>query len=97
MPEAYVIANIDVENPEAYQDYVAQVPATVARYGGEFVVRGGRWESLEGQEPLPRLVIIKFPSFEAAQSWYRSEEYAPLAKIRQAASTGNVILVEGAA
>ncbi len=96
MPEAYVIANTEVHDEEAYERYRAQVLPTVEKHGGTFMVRGGRWERLEGDDPLPRLVILKFPSYEAAKAWYYSDEYQPLAELRQSASKGNLVLVEGA-
>lgn len=93
---AYIIANVAVEDETTYERYRAGVPATVKQYGGEFMVRGGRFERLEGAEPLPRLVVLKFPSYEQALAWYNSPEYQPLAKLRQSASTGNLVVVEGA-
>ncbi len=96
MPAAYIIGNIDIQDMEVYEKYRAQVPATVAKFGGEYLVRGGRHESLEGGEPLPRFVVLKFPSYEAALAWYNSEEYQPLARLRQSGSSGNLIVVEGA-
>lgn len=96
MPAAYIIGNIDIQDQEIYEKYRAQVPATVAKHGGEYLVRGGRNESLEGAEPLPRFVVLKFPSYDDALTWYNSEEYRPLAQLRQSGSTGNLIVVEGA-
>ncbi len=95
MPAAYLIAQIDITDEETYARYREQVPATVAQYGGEYLTRGGRFDSLEGAAPPPRTVILKFPSFEQAKAWYDSDEYAGPKAVRQSASTGNVILVEG--
>lgn len=95
MPPAYVLGQVDVHDEEAYAKYREQVPATVAQYGGEYLARGGRWERLEGVEPHPRMVILKFPSLEQAKAWYDSTEYAAPKALRQSASTGNLILVEG--
>ncbi len=91
----YIIVQVNVEDPEAYKTYVPQVPPTLEAYGGEFVVRGAPFEVLEGEWPMPRLVVIRFPSVEKARAWYESEEYAAPKAIRQAASTTNMILVEG--
>ncbi len=91
----YVIASIDVTDPETYEDYKAQVPATTEQYGGEYLVRGGAQEVLEGDWPMPRTVIIRFPTVEAARAWHASSEYEGPKAIRQAASTGNMIVVEG--
>lgn len=93
---AYVIAEVDVADPAAYEDYRKQVPATVAKYGGRFIVRGGKVEPLEGGWTPKRIVLLEFPSFEQAQKWYRSPEYAPLIALRQRASRGRLVLVEGA-
>ena len=93
---AYVIAEVDVADPAAYEDYRKQVPATVAKYGGRFIVRGGKVEPLEGGWSPRRLVVLEFPSMEQAQKWYRSSEYAPLIALRQRASRGRLVLVEGA-
>ncbi len=95
MPPAYLIARIDITDDAAYAKYREQVPATIAQYGGEYLTRGGRFESLEGEAPPPRTVILKFPSFEQAKAWYDSPEYAGPKAIRQAASTGDAMLIEG--
>jgi uncharacterized protein (DUF1330 family) len=92
---AYVVANVRVEDPQRYQDYVARVPATVERYGGRFLVRAGRAEPLEGSVEPARFVILEFPTYEQAKAWYESEEYRPLLELRQATSTGDLILAEG--
>ena len=93
---AYVIGEIEVMDQGAYEEYRKQVPATVAKYGGRFIVRGGKAETLEGGWSPKRIVALEFPSVEQAQKWYRSSEYAPLIKLRQRASRGKLILVEGA-
>ncbi|HKQ27448.1 MAG TPA: DUF1330 domain-containing protein [Burkholderiales bacterium] len=93
---AYVIGEIEVMNQGAYEEYGKQVSATVTKYGGRFIVRGGKAETLEGGWAPKRIVALEFPSMEQAQKWYRSSEYAPLIKLRQRASRGKLILVEGA-
>lgn len=95
MAHGYVIAQISVTDPVAYPDYVARVNATVEHYGGEFLVRGGKARSYEGTPPGDRTVVIRFPSYEAAQSWYHSPEYAPVRALRQKASTSVQTIVEG--
>lgn len=92
---AYVIARINITDPVAYEEYRKVVPATVAQFGGKFIARGGKLEILEGEvEPL-RTVILEFPSLEDARNWYHSQEYAEAKAMRQKASTGSLILVEG--
>ena len=93
---AYVIGEIEVTDPATYEEYRKQVPAVIARYGGRYLVRGGRVEPLEGGWSPKRLVVVEFPSMEQALQWYRSAEYAPLIKVRQKASRGNLAIVEGA-
>ena len=94
---AYVIADIDVVDPAAYEDYRKQVLAVVTKYGGKFIVRGGRVEPKEGGWTPKRIVVLEFPSLAQAQKFYDSPEYAPLIKLRQKASKGKLIIVEGAA
>ena len=93
---AYVIADVSVKDPDRYAEYRKQVPATVEKYGGRFVVRGGALESLEGGWRPERVVVLEFRDMAAARAWYTSAEYAPLIKLRQSASSGRVILIEGA-
>jgi uncharacterized protein (DUF1330 family) len=92
---AYVIAEIEVTDPAAYEDYRKQVPAVVTKHGGKFVVRGGRIESMEGGWSPKRIVVLEFPSMDQALKFYRSADYAPLIKLRQKASKGKLIIVEG--
>jgi len=93
---AYVIGEIEVTDPGSYEEYRKQVPAVIARYGGRYLVRGGKVEPLEGGWTPKRLVVVEFPSMEQALKWYRSAEYAPLIKVRHKASRGNLAIVEGA-
>ena len=92
---AYVIGEVDVMDPAAYEDYRKQVGAVVTKYGGRFIARGGRVEALEGAWSPKRLVLLEFPSMEQALKWYRSPEYAPLIKLRQKASRGKLVALEG--
>ena len=93
---AYVIGEIEVTDPAAYEDYRKQVLAVVTQYGGRFLVRGGKVEPLEGGWSPKRVVTVEFPSMEQARKWYQSAEYGPLIALRQKASRGKMILVEGA-
>jgi uncharacterized protein (DUF1330 family) len=92
---AYVIAEIEITDPAAYEDYRKQVPGVIAKYGGKYVVRGGKVEALEGGWSPKRVAVVEFPSMERALQFYRSPEYAPLLKIRQKASRGKLVIVEG--
>ena len=91
----YLIANVDVTDAAAYERYRAQVPATVEKYGGRFLVRGGRVEPLEGDYDPKRVVLLEFPSEERAKAWWNSPEYAPLMALRRRASGGNLYFVTG--
>jgi uncharacterized protein (DUF1330 family) len=93
---AYVVGEIEVTDPATYEEYRKQVPAVVTKYGGRFIVRGGKAEALEGGWAPKRFVALEFPSMEQARKWYGSPEYAPLIALRQKASRGKLILVEGA-
>ncbi len=93
---AYVIAQVDVTDPERYVAYRKMVPASVEAYGGKFIARGGKAEVLEGEKQLPeRLVIIEFESMERAKAWWASEEYREAKTLRQATSNGTLFLVDG--
>jgi uncharacterized protein (DUF1330 family) len=92
---AYVIAEIEITQPEGYKAYTTAVPATIAKYGGRFIVRGGAAEVLEGDWPAQRRVIIEFPSLEAARAWWDSPEYEKPKAMRRANSKGRLILLEG--
>ncbi len=91
----YVIANIDVKNPEAYKDYVGKVVPTVQKFGGEYLVRAGEYKVIDGEWKYPRTVVIKFPTYEKALEWYDSEEYKPVKPIRLANSVANGIIIKG--
>ena len=97
MAAGYVIAQIRVTDAETYPRYVAMVQPIVEKFGGEFLVRGGRSVSFEGVPPGDRNVVIRFPSYEAAEAWYHSDDYAEAKALRQAASTSVQTIVEGVA
>jgi uncharacterized protein (DUF1330 family) len=92
---AYVIADVEVTDPELYDRYRKEVPATVAAHGGRFVARGGEVQALEGGWSPKRIVILEFPSMAKLRAWYDSAEYRPLIEMRQRASKGKLIAVEG--
>lgn len=92
----YVVVEVDVTDSAAYEEYRKLVPATVAKYGGKFLVRGGAIESKEGGWQPKRLVVLEFPSLEDARKWYASPEYAPALALRLKAARSKLLLVEGA-
>ncbi len=92
---AYVIADVEIKDAAGMEPYRNAVEATVKKYGGRFVVRGGKHEVLEGQWRPVRLVALEFPSLDAAKKWYGSAEYGKIKPIRLQHSVGHLVLVEG--
>jgi uncharacterized protein (DUF1330 family) len=92
---AYVIVDIDVTDPDGYAEYVKIAPATVTQYGGKYIARGGRNETLEGTWRAKRLVILEFPSVAQAKAWLTSPEYAPARAMRHKYAITNMVVVEG--
>ena len=92
---AYLIAEIEITHPEGYTEYTKLVPATVEKYGGKFLVRGGKAHPLEGDWPERRRVMIEFPSIERAKAWWNSAEYEKPMAMRRASSNGRLIFLEG--
>ena len=95
--KGYIFAEIEITNPDGYKAYTQTVPATIEKYGGKFIVRGGAAEPLEGQWPARRRVLLEFASVEDARRWYNSPEYEKPMALRKANSNGRLILLEGVA
>jgi uncharacterized protein (DUF1330 family) len=93
---AYFVVEIDVHDAVAFEEYRKRVPAIIAQYGGRYLARGGRTETLEGDWHPTRIVVLEFPSVEQAKKFYESSEYAPLKAQRLQAATSKLLLVEGA-
>ena len=92
---AYVIARVNVTDPKKYEGYKALSPGAVAAHGGRFVVRGGQVQTLEGEPESRRVVVLEFPTVEAAETFYHSAEYAQAREKRRGAAEFQMILVEG--
>lgn len=92
---AYLISQIEIHDPAGYEEYRKLVGASLARYGGRFIARGGRIDVLEGSWNPRRVVICEFDSLERARQWYESAEYRPAMAIRQKTSTASIIVVDG--
>jgi uncharacterized protein (DUF1330 family) len=92
---AYTVVEVEVEDPVRYEDYKKMVPPSLEPFGGRFLVRGGRVETLEGEWAPKRLVIVEFPSVEKAKAWWSSSEYAEAKALRQATAKTQMIVVEG--
>ena len=91
----YFIIQINVTNPENYKEYITKVTPIVKKFGGEYMVRGGKSENVEGQWYYERTVVLKFPTYEMVHKWHESEEYKPIKKIRVDNSDCNAIIIEG--
>jgi uncharacterized protein (DUF1330 family) len=94
MAKAYWIARVDVHNQDGYQPYAAANPAIFKKFGGRFVVRGGKADAVEGQSRA-RQVVIEFPDYETAMACYRSSEYQENIKRRLPHSIADLVIVEG--
>lgn len=92
---AYFIVEIDIQDPKGFEEYRQKVPATIERYGGRYLIRGGRQETIEGTWRPKRIVLLEFPSVEQAKRWYDSPEYRPLRELRLRTAHGHIVLVEG--
>jgi uncharacterized protein (DUF1330 family) len=93
-PPGFFIADVDVTSPDEFNKYAAGVPATIEKYGGHYVVRGGKTESLEGTPPS-RIVVTAFKSAADAKKWYTSPEYSALRPIRERSARSRAFIVEG--
>ena len=93
---AYVLVDIEVTDPVGYEEYKKLAPATIAQYGGKYIARGGKTETLEGEWSPKRLVILEFESVERAKAWLNSPEYREPRQMRQRTTHTNMIVIEGA-
>lgn len=91
----YVIAHIDVTNPEGFGAYQQKVPGVIAQYGGEYLVRGGHATDMENEMPHPRHVVVRWPDRAAAERFYRSPEYQEILPLRLDNSEGVLTIVDG--
>ncbi len=92
---AYVIVDVEVTDPAGYDQYKQLAPAAVELYGGRYLARGGRAETLEGDWAVNRLVILEFESIENARAWLNSPEYAPARAMRHKYALSKMAVVEG--
>jgi len=92
---AYIIVDIEITNPAGYEEYKKLAGATVDKYGGEYIVRGGDPENLEGDWRPKRIVILRFPDRQRAKAWLNSTEYAEPRKMRHATANSRMIVVDG--
>jgi uncharacterized protein (DUF1330 family) len=94
MPKGYWIVRVDVADAEQYKEYVAANAEPLKKYGARFVIRGGRFDSVEGTS-RSRNAVVEFPSYEAALACWRSPEYQKAIAIRTPVSTIDLVVIEG--
>jgi uncharacterized protein (DUF1330 family) len=92
---AYVIVDIDVHDPIRYEDYKSLAAPTVELYGGKYIARGGRTETLEGDWSPTRLVILQFENSEQAKKWLNSQEYREARALRHQTASSQMIVIDG--
>jgi uncharacterized protein (DUF1330 family) len=92
---AYVVVNVEVTTPEEYAEYIKQAPVSIAKYGGRYLARGGRAETLEGEWQPKRFVVLEFPTYEQAKAWWNCDDYREPKKLRQRTAKTNMIVVDG--
>jgi len=92
---AIVIADVEITDPAGFEEYRARVPATIAAYGGRYLVRGGATEVKEGDWSPRRLIVLEFPSLARAREWYASPEYAPLIALRARSARTRLVFADG--
>ena len=91
----YVVTEIEVHDHQRYEDYKQISSSSIQAYGGRFIVRGGKVQTLEGEWAPQRFVIIEFPSVDRAIEWWNSPEYAPGKKLRHETAHSKMVVVEG--
>jgi uncharacterized protein (DUF1330 family) len=96
MPKGYLFAELEITDPVLFEEYRAKVPATIAQYGGRYLVRGGDPVRLEGDRPLRRFVVLEFDSPERVREWYHSEAYGPVKELRLKSAITHAFLLNGA-
>jgi uncharacterized protein (DUF1330 family) len=91
----YMIVDVDVKDLSAYEQYKTEVPALTRKHGGEYLVRGGNFQILEGGWRPSRLVLLRFPDKQSVEAFYSDPEYQPLKELRQRIAKTDMVIVEG--
>ena len=92
---AYIIARVEVRDWDRYRDYMKHTPRVIARFGGQFIVRGAEIHTFEGPPETRRIVVIEFPSLEQAKAFYASDEYGAVKALREGAGEGQFMAMDG--
>jgi uncharacterized protein (DUF1330 family) len=101
-PPGYVIAEVEkdptkMEDPAAARKYAEEAPKSIAAFDGQYVIRGGKIQTVEGEAPKGYIVVIKFDSLEKARGWYYSPAYEAIKPIRQNSTKSRILIIEGVA
>lgn len=97
MAKGYLIASLEVADETAYEPYRLKVPQLIERHGGLYLVRGGAFEAIEGSTDFSRLVVVEFPSVEAARAFYDDPDYQRIIRHRTDNARGTLLIAEGLA
>lgn len=92
---AYLVVDIEVTNPQRFEEYKKLAPAAIAKYGGRYVIRGGAYETLEGEWKPQRVTVVEFESMDKAKAFYYSPEYQTAIEARKGAANMKMLLVQG--
>lgn len=92
---AYIIVEVETTDEALMAEYRKHTPGAIAKFGGKFIVRGGKTKTLEGGWKPPRVVVLEFPSYEKAEEFYHSDHYKPILAMRLKAGKSKAILVDG--
>jgi len=92
---AYIIGRVQVTDWPRYSEYMKLTPGIIAQYGGRFIARGGESMTLEGPEETDRVVILEFPTFDAAKQFFHSEEYRHARSAREGAAVAQFFAIDG--
>ena len=92
---AYALVDVEITDSAGFAEYWKLVPASIAEFGGRFLVRGGAMEVLEGDWKPKRLVVLEFPDLAVLKAWYHSPGYQQLLALRKRAASSNFVIVEG--
>lgn len=92
---AYIIVDVTISDPVAYEEYKKLTPSSISAFDGKFIVRGGQTDTLEGDWSPQRIVVLEFPTVQRAKEWWSSSDYAPAKSIRQRSASTRMILVQG--
>ena len=95
MKKGYIIVRVSIHDTETFQNYPILSSEVMKKYGGKYIIRGGKFEVVEGEWPVDRTTVVEFDSFESAKKCYESIEYSKPMEIRQKSTKSDLILIEG--